>query len=68
MQNFNMTLAASGTLATGPKIKYIFTLVRGESLHHFDLLSTDGEGVNPLKVKTITLWLASHCFPFKQLS
>ena len=29
VQNFNMTLAASGTLATGAKIQYLYTLVRG---------------------------------------
>ena len=48
-----MTLAASGTLAMDSKIQYIFTLVRGEALRYFELLSSDIEGANPLNVKTI---------------
>ena len=41
--NFNMTLVASGTLDTDAKIQYLCTLVRGEALHQFDLLSADME-------------------------
>ena len=51
MLNFNMTLAASDTLATGAKIQYICTIVCGEALRQFDLLSTDMEGANPLTVE-----------------
>ena len=36
--NFNMTLAASGTLETGAKIKYFLTIVCGEVLHQFESL------------------------------
>ena len=53
MQNFNMTLAVSGTLVTGAKIQYLHTLVRGEALRQFDSLSADVEGANPLNVETI---------------
>ena len=35
VRNFNMTLAASGTLETGAKVQYICTLVRGEALRQF---------------------------------
>ena len=41
--NFNMTLAASGTLEAGVKVQYLHTLVRGEVLHQFYLLSADVE-------------------------
>ena len=68
VQNFNMTLAASGTLAMGVKIQYICTLVRLEALHQFDLLSADVEGTNPLTTKNIILGLASYFFPVNSLS
>ena len=32
VRNFNMTLAATGTLENGAKIQYLCTLVRGEVL------------------------------------
>ena len=57
-----MTLAASGTLETGAKIKYLCTIVRGESLRHFDSLSADVEGTKPLNVEDIILRLASYFF------
>ena len=41
VQNFDMTLAASGTLAMVTKNQYICTLVRGELLRHFYSLSAD---------------------------
>ena len=39
--NLNMTLAASGTLDTALKVKYLNTLVRGEELRQFYLMYTD---------------------------
>ena len=53
VQNFNMTIAASGTLPTGAEIQYLHTLVFGEALHQFDSLSLDMEGAEPLTVETI---------------
>ena len=41
--NFNMTLAATGTLDTDADIQYLCTLVHGEELHKFDMLSSDVE-------------------------
>ena len=41
MRNFNMNLAASGTMEKGTKIKYLRKLVRGELLRQFDSLSAD---------------------------
>ena len=35
VRNFNMTLAASGTLEMGAKAQYICTIVRGEALRQF---------------------------------
>ena len=43
VRNFNMALAASGSLETGTKIQYLCTLVRVEALHQFDFFSTDVE-------------------------
>ena len=68
MENFNMNFVVSWMLTTGKKIKYMFTIVHGEVLCHFDLLYADREGVNPLNVKTITLRLASHFFPLNSQS
>ena len=41
VRNFNITLAASGTLEIGAKIQYIRTIVRGEALRQFESLSAD---------------------------
>ena len=68
VQNFNVNLAASGTLATGTKIQYLCTLVREEVLRQFDSFSTDTEGMNTLTVETIILGLASYFFPVNYLS
>ena len=48
VHNFNLTIAASGTLEAGVKYTYLRTLVWGEVLRQFDLLSADLEGTeNP---------------------
>ena len=41
VQNFQMTLAATGTLDIEAKVQYLCTLVRGEALCQFNLLSAD---------------------------
>ena len=53
-RNFNITLAASGTLEAGAKYQYLRTLVRVEALRHrvealrqFDSFSADVEGTEP---------------------
>ena len=51
VRNFNMTLAASGTLAKSAQVNYSRTLVHGEVLRQFYLLSDDVEGKNPLAVE-----------------
>ena len=67
VRKFNMTLAASGMLATGDKIQYLCTLVHVELLHQFDSMSTDVEGTNPLTVETIILGLGVYLFPVNSL-
>ena len=39
IRNFNMTLAASGTLEMDTNIQYLCTIVHGEVLRQFDLIS-----------------------------
>ena len=41
VQNFKMTLVATGTLETDVKVQYFCTLVRVEALCQFDLLYSD---------------------------
>ena len=55
MRNFNMTLAASGTLETGKNVQYLHTLVRGEALRQFELVYADVEITEPLNVEYIIL-------------
>ena len=57
-----MALAVSGTLGTDAKVRYLCTLVRGEALHRFYLMSADVEGTNTLTVETIILGLAAYVF------
>ena len=52
-----MTLELAGMLETTAKVQYLCTIVRGETLHQFELLSTDVESTNPLKVEAIILGL-----------
>ena len=68
VHNFNMTLAASGTLEAGAKYQYLRTLIRGEALHQFDLLSADLEGTETLKVDYIIRGLAQYSPPVNSLS
>ena len=51
--NFDMTLAASGTLETGAEIQYLCTLVRGKALRKFEVLSADVESTETLNVEYI---------------
>ena len=41
IRNFNMNIAAIGTLETDAKIQYLCMIVRGESLRQFELLSAE---------------------------
>ena len=54
--DFKMTLEASGTLHDAAKIQYVRTLVRGEVLRQFDMLSADFESITPLTLEAIFLY------------
>ena len=51
--NFKMTLEASGTLQDAAKIQYLRTLVHGEALRQFDMLSADFKSITPLTLEAI---------------
>ena len=53
VRNFNMTLAASGTLDVDVKCQCIRTLFHREVLRQFDSLSTDVESTETLNVDYI---------------
>ena len=58
MRQFNRTLAASGTLEMVVKVQYLRTLVCGEVLHQFDLLSNNAEITETLNEEYIIKGLA----------
>ena len=67
-RNFNMTLAASGTLEAGANFQYICTPVHGEALRRFDLLSDDVESRETLDVNYIIRGLAQYLSTVNYLS
>ena len=68
VRNFNINLAASGTLEAGAKYQYFCTLVRGEALRQFDLLYADIEMTQTLTVEDIIRGLAQYLPPVNSLS
>ena len=48
VRNFQMTLVATGALETEAKVQYLRTLVSGEALRQFDLVSSDAENTETL--------------------
>ena len=62
-----MTLAATGTLETVTKIQYLRTLVCGEALHQFDLLSSDLEMMETLNTEYIIKVLELYSPPVNLL-
>ena len=68
VRNFNITLVTSGTLEAGTRVQYISTIVCGESLFQFDLLSDDVESTKPLAVEYIIKGLEFYLFPVNYLS
>ena len=59
----NMTLAATGTLDTDAMIQCLCTLVHGEALYQFDLLSADIENTETLNMDFLIRGLALYFFP-----
>ena len=69
LKNFQTTLAAIGTLDTEGKVQYICTIVCGEALRQFDLLSTDVKNTEtPLDVDYLLKGLAWYFPPVNSLS
>ena len=60
IQNFNMTLAATGTPEMDAGIQYLIMLVRGEGLHQFDLFSADIENTETLNMEYYIKGLALY--------
>ena len=63
-----MNPKAEGTLETAVKVQCICTLVHGEVLRQFDLLSADVESANSLTVDFIILGLGSYYFSVNSIS
>ena len=59
MRNFQITIAATGTLETEAKVQYLHMIVRGGALRQFDLLSADMKNMDtPLDVDCLLKGLA----------
>ena len=67
IRDFNMTLVATETLEMDAKIWYLCTLVRGEALLQFDLLSADVENTETLNVDNC-IKLSVVFFPVNYIS
>ena len=57
MQNFKISVEASGTLAASPKLQYICTQILGEALRQFDALCDQVESTNTTDLNHIILGL-----------
>ena len=68
ISNFKMTLAATGKLEIDTKIQYLRTLVHGEALRQFYLLSDDIENTETLNLDYYIKGLALYFFPVNLLS
>ena len=51
-----MTLEAPGKLASGKKIQYLSTLVRGKALRQIDMLSAEVESITSYNLNTL-FWI-----------
>ena len=64
VQNFQLTIAAPGTLETEAKVQYLRMLVRGEAFRQFDLLPADVKNTEtPLDVDYLLKGLAWYFSP-----
>ena len=59
ISNFCTTLKASVTLVVSVNIQYLCTLVRGEVLRQFEMLSSKGGSITPENLKSIILGLGT---------
>ena len=68
IQNFQMTLKASGTLAAGANIQYICTLVHGEELRQLDTFAVEVVFTTTEHLNPIIFCSCIYCFPVNFLS
>ena len=68
LQNFQMTLKASGTLADGANIPYLCTVVRGEALRRLDTFYVEVGSTTTDNLNLISLVLGTYCFPVNGMS
>ena len=66
--NFQMTLEASGTLASGANIQYLCTLVRGEVLRQLDTFSVEVGSIATTYLNRIVSGLVLYFFPTNVVS
>ena len=67
IRNFNMTLKVSGMLKAGADIQYLQTLVRGEALRQFDVLSAEVDSDITEALTYIILGLVTYFLPVNAL-
>ena len=66
MRNFQMSLAAMGTLETEAGVQYLHTIACGEVLRQFELLYVDVKNIEtPLDVDYLLKILVWFFFPCK---
>ena len=68
IRNSNMTLEAPGTLRSGANIQYLCTLLRGEALRQFDILSSEVGSTTPENLTSTILDLGTQFYPVNSLS
>ena len=68
IRNFNTTIVVTGTLEMGVEIHYLHTLVGGEALRKFELLSSDVENTETLNTDYYIKVLALYLPPINSLS
>ena len=56
VQNSQMTLEAPGKIASGKKIQYLSTIVRGKALRQIDMLSAEVESITSYNLNTL-FWI-----------
>ena len=62
VRNFIMTLKASRTFKSDPKIHYLRTLLQGEALRQFDTSSAEVKIAIPVTLESIILCLGAYFF------
>ena len=68
IRDFNMTFEASGIITSGTRIQYLHTMVRGEALRQFYMLSSEVVSATSENLASIILGLSTYFFPINDLS